>query len=460
MIHQPKRVRPLFETSGRFKEDSPNKTFCMAPFTHTYISPQSERRLCCASREEASYIRQYIDSGSGENTSTGYAPKTLEEHWNSDALKKVRLAHMAGEVIPECMVCNDRILNIDVYRNWFNHLFHEKVDEVFAATDDTGHLSLPVISFDYRINNLCNFKCRMCGHQLSSSWEAEKRKHDEWSPIYDPWMVPEMKAQIEEFQTGTVEVELADACKQGIVEELYWVGGEPLMWEKHWELMHHMVESGHSKNVYARYNTNLSRIDWKGVNLFKDILPHYKNYLMCCSIDATGRVGEYIRTGLNWDEWLVNFKAGLEVPELRDRMKLDLTLTLPGLLHMKEFFDLANELDVDILTKIVYAFDPEKLVSPFALPRKVLDDVLDDLLCYMEPKVNHRTQTLVTTLQDMRTRPTFEEQFPDRYEEAFYKGREFLQRLARHRGDGQNGRITIEQIFEPYPDVLRWWMKN
>jgi hypothetical protein len=51
----------------------------MAPWVHTYLSPQTERRMCCASREPAQNFRQYIDTESGSNQ---YIPITLEEHWN------------------------------------------------------------------------------------------------------------------------------------------------------------------------------------------------------------------------------------------------------------------------------------------------------------------------------------------------------------------------------------------
>ena len=51
-----------------------NKTFCMAPWTHTYLSPQTERRLCCASREPAQSFKQYIDTG---NNAKEYKPLTL-----------------------------------------------------------------------------------------------------------------------------------------------------------------------------------------------------------------------------------------------------------------------------------------------------------------------------------------------------------------------------------------------
>ena len=61
---------------------------CMAPWTHTYLSPQTERRLCCASREPAQSFKQYIDTGNdGDNE---YKPlsfrRTLEfrlHEWNS-----------------------------------------------------------------------------------------------------------------------------------------------------------------------------------------------------------------------------------------------------------------------------------------------------------------------------------------------------------------------------------------
>ena len=48
----PKRIKPV----------EGNKTFCMAPWTHTYLSPQMERRLCCSSREDSQNFKQYIDT--------------------------------------------------------------------------------------------------------------------------------------------------------------------------------------------------------------------------------------------------------------------------------------------------------------------------------------------------------------------------------------------------------------
>jgi hypothetical protein len=61
---------------------------------------------------------------------------------------------MAGETLPECEVCNDKLLNTDVYRTYFWHLFQHKYDDVIGKTDLNGRTSmLPVDSPTYAISN-------------------------------------------------------------------------------------------------------------------------------------------------------------------------------------------------------------------------------------------------------------------------------------------------------------------
>jgi hypothetical protein len=80
----------------------------------------------------------------------------------------------------------------------------------------------------------------MCGEQLSSTWETEKKVHDLWTPKNQPFMVPEIKTAMKTFQEEVVEVEFRDAVSRGIVEEMYWVGGEPLMYDVHWWTLEEM----------------------------------------------------------------------------------------------------------------------------------------------------------------------------------------------------------------------------
>ena len=120
-------------------------TLCMAPWTHTYLSPQTERRMCCASREPAQNFEQYIDTSAGTGR---YIPITLEQHWNSDHMRSVRRRMMAGETLPECEVCNDKLLNTSVYRSYFNSLFGHKYKQVVESTDSTGYTTMKPVSFN------------------------------------------------------------------------------------------------------------------------------------------------------------------------------------------------------------------------------------------------------------------------------------------------------------------------
>jgi hypothetical protein len=304
-------------------------TMCLAPWVHTYLSPQTERRMCCASREPAQNFEQYIDTSAGTGK---YIPVTLEQHWNSDHMRSVRRRMMAGETLPECEVCNDQLLNTSVYRTYFDHLFAHKLPEVFSNTADDGSTTMEPVSWDYRFSNLCNFKCRTCGDMLSSSWETEQKQHDmvDYSNSKNNWMVPAIRQEIARFQDTQIEAEFSSAVEQHRVEEIYWVGGEPLMYEQHWRYMKRIIELGDGNKLYARYNTNLSRVDYRDCNLYRDILAYVRDWQICASLDGTGLTGEYIRTGLSYPLFLDNFRQGLEIATNPRQMRLDFTLTLAG----------------------------------------------------------------------------------------------------------------------------------
>jgi hypothetical protein len=426
--------------------DKRPETLCMAPWTHTYLSPQTERRMCCASREPAQNFQQYIDTAAGTGR---YIPLTLDQHWNSEHMRSVRRRMMTGETLPECEVCDNKLLNTDVYRDYFWHLFRHRYDEIWNSTDDSGHTSMRPVSWDYRFSNLCNFKCRMCGDMLSSSWEMEQRMHNliNWKDPKNAWMHPTVKREIQQFQDTHVEQEFAQAVEEHRVEEVYWVGGEPLMYEQHWRYMRRIIELGDADRVYARYNTNLSRVNYRGLDLYDDVLTHLRDWQICASLDGTGTTGEYIRTGLDFEDWCRNFQRGVDRQHHRRQMRIDFTLTLPGLTEIINIENLARRFDVPLLTKTVFAFSPEVMWSPLVLPRRILENIVRSLI----------TQCQTTQMRDLLaqliSRPTFQEQWPDQYHDAVVRGKQRVRELEFLRPCS----ITLGDILAQLPGAQEWY---
>ena len=423
-------------------------TICLAPWVHTYLSPQTERRMCCASREPAQNFEQYIDTAAGTGR---YIPVTLEAHWNSDHMRSVRRRMMNGETLPECEVCNDKLLNTSVYRDYFSQLFGTRTAEVWDSTDPDGSTSMRPVSWDYRFSNLCNFKCRTCGDMLSSAWESEQKTHDmvDVSNSKNNWMVPAIRKEISLFQDTQIEAEFNDAVERHSVEEIYWVGGEPLMYEQHWRYMKRIIELGDGPNLYARYNTNLSRVVYRGDNLFSDILSHIRDWQICASLDGTGEIGEYIRTGLDYGIFLENFKQGVQYATNRRQMRLDFTLTLPGMFEIHNMEQLADSLGVELLAKVIFSFTPDIAMSPLCLPRELLIPWIDELYS------GARTQVIRDLLQQLATRPTFAEQWPDQWQEGLRRGKARVLKLEQIRTQ----KVTMTDILGSRPDVLEWWMQ-
>lgn len=283
---------------------------------------------------------------------------------------------------------------------------------------------------------------------LSSSWETEQRQHNmiNWSNPKNNWMRPEVRTEISAFQDSQIEQEFAEAVEQHRVEEIYWVGGEPLMFEQHWRYMQRIIELGDGGQVYARYNTNLSRINYRGIDLYDSILSGLRDWQICASIDGTGPIGEYIRTGMNYQTFLHNFQQGLAHSRHRRNMRLDFTLTLPGMFEVGNMQALAQELDVDMLAKVIFSFSPDIVMSPLALPRALLDPWIDEL-------VIKSSGAMQDVLVQLKTRFTFEEQWPDQYQVGLKKGKARTLELEKIR---QNV-YTMKDILSQRPAVLEWW---
>jgi len=220
-----------------------------------------------------------------------------------------------------------------------------------------------------------------------------------------------------------------------------------LMYEQHWRYMQRIIELGDGPRVYARYNTNLSRVEYRGINLYRDILPGLRDWQICASLDGSGAIGEYIRTGLDYDRWLDNFGQAVAIRRHPRQVRIDFTLTLPGMFEVSSITELARQFDVDVLAKVIFSFSPDIIMSPLALPRYLLEPWLDELIA-------ETSGAMQSVLIQLKNRPTFEEQWPDTYRQSLAQGRDRVLQLEQIRTHP----VTMTDILSARPTVLEWWM--
>lgn len=131
---------------------------------------------------------------------------------------------------------------------------------------------------DYRPDNLCNLKCRMCSVHSSSLIEEEFVKHGFHEPIE---------------QRPTDDVVDFDLNH---LQEIAVLGGEPTVNKRVWNLLDQLIEKGKHRTTRLNYTTNCTSVNDQWMSRMRQFDLIHVNL----SLDAAGKAYEYIRTGAEW----------------------------------------------------------------------------------------------------------------------------------------------------------------
>ena len=93
-------------------------------------------------------------------------------------------------------------------------------------------------------------------------------------------------------------------------------------------------------------------------------------------------------------------------------------------------------------------------MCPQVLPRELFNEVIDDIINYIKPKLVGREHYSywLTCLEDLKNRQTFQEKY-ENWESELSHGKEILGRVDLWRDNVGK----IEEIFSQNPKVLNWW---
>ena len=288
-----------------------SKVFCMMPWVHTHIWPNGNAFPCCMSDSDIVYGNLNDNS--------------LEEIWNNEKYKKLRKNMLNEKESPECTRCYEmEKSNIWTLRKNTNKYYISHWDRVETTQDDGSVEEVNMGYMDIRVSNICNFRCRTCGPELSSAW------YEDHSKLYGkPPENPKMMniANNEKFWNELQPLLLT-------VEEACWAGGEPIITEEHYKILDFWIENK-MKDVRLRYTTNFSNLYFKKKSIL-DYWNSFNDVRIAASLDGMGKRGELIRAGTEWDVIEDNRRQMIkECPDVY--FEITPTVSIMNVYHLPDF---------------------------------------------------------------------------------------------------------------------------
>ncbi len=245
------------------------KHFCILPWIHLHVAQSGKVHPCCNNNRYLGNVKS----------------QTIKDIWKGDDFNKIRNQFSNNIADKRCSHCyNIEKSGKESLRQISNRKYKEELDRVENNTYQPIYL-------DIRFSNICNFKCITCWHGNSSAWFKEGSKTNA------------SKNRIINAFTSNFD-ELLNFLDD--VKEIYFAGGEPLIMDEHYQILEEL-EKRKLFDITLRYNTNFSTLNYKG----RSILETWKKFnhvQVSASIDGAFTLGEKIREGFNWNQFIINRK--------------------------------------------------------------------------------------------------------------------------------------------------------
>ena len=286
-------------------------SFCMLPWMHLHAFPDGRAYPCCFALDK-------LHVGNVNKQS-------MEEVFNGDKMKQMRLNMLANKRSSECVKCYDQedsgFFSLRLSSN--KHFGHN-----ISMTENTksdGTADFIIKYWDIRFSNLCNMACRSCGTWFSSNWYEDHKKLTGAPPNHAKIM-----------KAGRSGNDIWDQLLKQFehVEQFYFAGGEPIIMEEHLRILKEL-DKRKMYHVRLIYNSNFSKSHFKGTDIF-ELWNKFDSVSIGASLDAEGPRAELMRKGTVWKDILENRKRMLEVCPQVD-FYISATVGLSNCLHVVDF---------------------------------------------------------------------------------------------------------------------------
>jgi len=344
-----------------------NGVFCILPWMSAYVNTDSTVWSCCINKAmtDDDIRDKLVDDKS-------IISNDLKNIINDNHFKQLRLDMLNGVENENCFDCINLEKNTGhSYRKDFNRDFTDELYRVQETQEDGTIKDFDVIYLDFRFSNVCNFKCRSCQPEWSSTWAKEARDNDKHP--YTEWdgHIPRYDITQDEF-ISKFEGSLSK------VKKIYFAGGEPLAAKEHYWILDYLIKNNNT-NVLIDYNTNLSMLKNNKLKLsVVDYWEKFENISLRVSIDGMGSKAEYIRKGTDWKLIEDNFKyVRQRLPNVN--IGISSVFQLFNAIHLADFYQ--DWIDKKIITeKTIENIFVIPLIGPIHLSSQVLPNEIKNLV--------------------------------------------------------------------------------
>lgn len=282
LIKENKEAKDFFEKT---------KAYCTMPWVHLHVSTNGNVFPCCIADWKQPLGNINIES--------------FDQLWNNEEFRSFRRKMIQDQKDSRCAPCyeKEKAGEWSLRRDSFK--YQKTAGPWVLNTEDDGtSLDSKPIYWDIRFSNICNMRCRMCGHFSSSRWFNDAKQLME---EYDDRQYINNEQNTNAIIRGVEDsMGLLDRLEEYLpyVEELYFAGGEPLIMDEHYRILEFLYK--HKLwDTRIRYSTNLSKLTYKS----SDVVEMWKNFkwVECVtSVDSSGTRAEIIRKDTVWNDIISN----------------------------------------------------------------------------------------------------------------------------------------------------------
>jgi len=246
---------------------------CPLPWTHLEVDVNGGASPCCLYKGSVPNVKVYENS--------------LHDIQNTEYMNQLRQQFKDGKRPKGCQSCWQEEEAGKTSKR-MNSIYKMKKSLSNWNTDSKPNLKF----IDFKLGNVCNLKCRICGSWSSSKWAQEELDYGD-NPV--------ARKNLKEGGWPKRNPQFFEDLKEDLrhVEYFEFSGGEPFMIKDHFKILMYCVEKGFAKNIDVHYNTNGTQLP--PPEIF-DLWNYFKRVEVAFSIDDIGPQFEYQRHPANWRE--------------------------------------------------------------------------------------------------------------------------------------------------------------